>query len=389
MATATEREQLRDNALTESSQCHLVSDFWQQWQQHQDQLYRCCLKLMNSNPTDAEDALSRAMVKAWEKVQRFQGKITNVKAWLIQLTRNLCIDMIRERSREATGVENIEWVGDTEEITTAFLVESPECALESEEKSTEIRRAIADLPERLRQTFICHFYQEHTHTEIAEIQGISYDNVCKRISLARKRLKQKLKGYFFRGESQVSATASVGKKSPGPREDGENQKKIEHDQNKALETGTESVDHECVEVVDSQTHQFVNSSVEPIANVGEKITITDVANVSSELPQSSRQPVLLPSLILDQTLTETVGAIATLLERLRETFIWYCDQEYSHQKIAQVQESKADFGYDSALLAPQFWAPPALLRSTSTEKDREKKSENSRKKRLIDEAEKT
>ncbi|AOY82691.1 RNA polymerase sigma factor [Moorena producens JHB] len=154
MATATEREQLRDNALTESSQCHLVSDFWQQWQQHQDQLYRCCLKLMNSNPTDAEDALSRAMVKAWEKVQRFQGKIANFKAWLIQLTRNLCIDMIRERSREATGVENIEWVGDTEEITTAFLVESPECALESEEKSTEIRRAIADLPERLRETFI-------------------------------------------------------------------------------------------------------------------------------------------------------------------------------------------------------------------------------------------
>ncbi|NEO98360.1 MAG: sigma-70 family RNA polymerase sigma factor [Symploca sp. SIO2E9] len=41
---------------------------------------------------------------------------------------------------------------------------------------------IASLPERLRNTFRLHFYQQRTHTEIAEEQGITYDNVCKRIS---------------------------------------------------------------------------------------------------------------------------------------------------------------------------------------------------------------
>ena len=170
-----------DFALTERGNSDLVCQFWQQWNEHREVLYRCCLRLMNSNPMDAEDALSQAMLKAWEKVQKFEGKITNFRAWLIQLTRNLCIDICRKHSRGTTGVENIEWVADTEEMGMVSSVESPESCLEREERYIQIRRAIADLSETLRETFILHFYEELTHKEIAERQGISYDNVCRRI----------------------------------------------------------------------------------------------------------------------------------------------------------------------------------------------------------------
>lgn len=54
--------------------------FWQLWEQHRDELYRCCIKWIGGNPTDAEDALSRAMLKAWEKVQQYAGKITNKRS---------------------------------------------------------------------------------------------------------------------------------------------------------------------------------------------------------------------------------------------------------------------------------------------------------------------
>ncbi|NET48983.1 MAG: hypothetical protein F6K09_09710, partial [Merismopedia sp. SIO2A8] len=107
-----------DGTLTGTAPEDMVSEFWQQWQELKDKLYRCCLKLMNFNPTDAEDALSQAMLKAWEKVQTNAGKIKNLQAWLVQLTRNLCIDIIRQRSLEATGVDSLEWVGVTENIDT-------------------------------------------------------------------------------------------------------------------------------------------------------------------------------------------------------------------------------------------------------------------------------
>lgn len=94
-------------AISELHSCteDISSAFWQLWEQYRDYLYRCCIKWMDGNPTDA---LSWAMLKAWEKVQKIGVEIANFKAWLTSLTHNLCVDIHRERSRHANRVENIE-----------------------------------------------------------------------------------------------------------------------------------------------------------------------------------------------------------------------------------------------------------------------------------------
>ncbi|MEB3827293.1 RNA polymerase sigma factor [Phormidium sp. CCY1219] len=57
-----------------------INAFWQLFQQYRDHLWRCCLKWTKGNSTEAEDLLSQAMLKAWEKVQKFAGKIDNFKS---------------------------------------------------------------------------------------------------------------------------------------------------------------------------------------------------------------------------------------------------------------------------------------------------------------------
>ncbi|NET03465.1 MAG: hypothetical protein F6K16_01740 [Symploca sp. SIO2B6] len=54
------------------------------------------------------------------------------------LTRNLCIDIIRQRSKESAGVDSLEWVGATDNVDTVSAVDTPERALEKEEKATVI-----------------------------------------------------------------------------------------------------------------------------------------------------------------------------------------------------------------------------------------------------------
>ncbi|NEQ81986.1 MAG: sigma-70 family RNA polymerase sigma factor [Moorea sp. SIO2I5] len=193
---------------TPLGQSHHFSEkeFWQQWQQYQDYLYHRCLRWMGGNPTDAEDALSRAMIKAWEKVQKFAGKIANFKAWLTKLTHNLCVDIHREHCRSANHVENIE--GIPEEKGLVSCDDTPERALETDEKKIAIRSAIDNLPARLHQTFILHFYQELSYREIAQQQEISYQNVCKRISQARAILREELRGYLI-GEDETDKDLSV------------------------------------------------------------------------------------------------------------------------------------------------------------------------------------
>jgi RNA polymerase sigma factor (sigma-70 family) len=186
----------------------LGKGFWLQWQQYRDYLYRCCIKWMGGNSTDAEDALSRAMLKAWEKVQKIGVEIENFKSWLSTLTHNLCVDIHRERSRGANRVEDIELYASSVEQGLVSFEDTPENAMESGEKRIVIRRAIDNLPTRLRETFILHFYRELSYPEIAQQQEISYQNVCKRISQARAILREELRGYFI-GEEGTDTDLSV------------------------------------------------------------------------------------------------------------------------------------------------------------------------------------
>ncbi|NEQ71857.1 MAG: sigma-70 family RNA polymerase sigma factor [Okeania sp. SIO2C9] len=86
------------------------SVFWQQWQEYQDYLYRCCIKWMGGNSTEAEDALSMAMLKAREKIQQSAKVIENFKAWLAKLTYNLCMDLLKQRTRYDLEVEDVDLV---------------------------------------------------------------------------------------------------------------------------------------------------------------------------------------------------------------------------------------------------------------------------------------
>jgi RNA polymerase sigma-70 factor (ECF subfamily) len=74
--------------------------FWQQWICYQDELYRDCLQYLR-NPTEAEDLLSEAMLKAWKQVTTRATVIQNFRAWVKQITKNLCLDRLRHRKKIA------------------------------------------------------------------------------------------------------------------------------------------------------------------------------------------------------------------------------------------------------------------------------------------------
>lgn len=170
--------------------------FWQLWQQNRDYLYRCCVKWMGGNPTDAEEVLSRAMLKAWDKLPDYAEKITNLRAWLLCLTHNLCIDIHRERRRKAMQMEDIEEVAATGSSAFISGLNSPEEALLHHELGQYIRRAIDTLPSRLRNPFILRYCHQIAYQDIAQKLALSLNNVYKRIQQAREILQKRLSRYL-------------------------------------------------------------------------------------------------------------------------------------------------------------------------------------------------
>ncbi|MEG5037567.1 MULTISPECIES: sigma-70 family RNA polymerase sigma factor [unclassified Microcoleus] len=170
--------------------------FWQLWQQNRDYLYRCCLRWMGGNATDAEEVLSRAMLKALDKLPDYAEKITNLRAWLTRLTHNLCIDIHRERRRKAMQMEDIEEVAATGSSAVISGLNSPEEALLHHELGQYIRRAIDTLPSRLRNPFILRYCHQIAYQDIAQQLALSLNNVYKRIQQARELLQKRLSRYL-------------------------------------------------------------------------------------------------------------------------------------------------------------------------------------------------
>lgn len=171
-----------------------TSAFWKIWEAYQQYLYTLCLKQMGGIHTDAEDALSRTMIKALDRLPAHADRIRNLKAWLARLTNNLCIDMHRESRREARGVDNIEDIIDAQCETFSPLIESPEELALRREAGTHVYSLIKRLPPNLYEPFVLHVFHGETYTDIAIQLDLSNDNVRKRIQQARARLREGLAG---------------------------------------------------------------------------------------------------------------------------------------------------------------------------------------------------
>jgi len=163
------------------------TDFWQLWEEYQDYFYSRCLKWMGGNSHDAEDLLSRAMLKAWNLWLDDAGKIVNPKAWLSRLIHNLSVDIHRQRQRET-------------QITDQALVTPSRESTESEllrcELGAYLRHKIECLPPRLRHPFILHCCQQKSYRDIAKELALSEDNVYKRVKQAQSILQKQLNEYL-------------------------------------------------------------------------------------------------------------------------------------------------------------------------------------------------
>lgn len=188
------------------------SVFWQLWLQYRDELYRYCVKWMG-NPTQAEDALSQAMLKAWQKVQTGADDIQDFKAWITQLTKNLCMDLHRQRKKQEVKVLNIEAIAPEDDWTDED--QNPLQTVAEDELNKFFADAIDQLPPKLREAFILYGEQKQSYQAIAEQLDISYANARKRISDARKILRQQWQQYQGEEATPPLSSSKRGKTKPG------------------------------------------------------------------------------------------------------------------------------------------------------------------------------
>ncbi|MHC4625314.1 MAG: RNA polymerase sigma factor [Planctomycetota bacterium] len=126
------------------------------------------------NSHDAEDIAQQALLKAFTGMSQLRNG-QRFGPWLCQITRNLCIDLVRKRRRSS---ETLLRQAPTEKGRADGLA--------------ELETALAKLPDDYRIALLLYYFDGRSTENIADALGISGPAVHARLSRARRRLRELL-----------------------------------------------------------------------------------------------------------------------------------------------------------------------------------------------------
>ena len=139
------------------------------------------------DPMLSEDAAQDTFVRAWNAVGSFQGD--NAKPWLLRIATNRCLDLIRQRTRQATGSLDEQLTEQEPRWSTLSPQELPDREAEKVELSDRLEAAMALLPDDQRVAIVLADAMGYDYSEVAELTGSAIGTVKSRISRGRIRLR--------------------------------------------------------------------------------------------------------------------------------------------------------------------------------------------------------
>lgn len=142
------------------------------------------LRVTRNRPA-AEEVVQEAMLTVWREAPGFDRTRGSAAAWLLTLTRNRAIDVLRAQRRRGSYEQR-----SADEAPEP--VPTPERASVEAERAVAVRAALSGLRVEQRVALELAYYRGLSHSEIAAELNLPLGTVKTRIALAAKTLRDAL-----------------------------------------------------------------------------------------------------------------------------------------------------------------------------------------------------
>ena len=156
---------------------------------YQDAVYNLAYRILGDHDS-ASDAAQEAFISAYRALKRFRGG--SLKPWLMRIVTNACYDELRRRQRRPTAA--LEALHTVNPDPLVAQPETPEAHAQRSDLSRAIQACLNQLPDDQRVVVVLSDVEGYDYQEIADIAGVSLGTVKSRLSRARARLRDCLRG---------------------------------------------------------------------------------------------------------------------------------------------------------------------------------------------------
>lgn len=139
-------------------------------------MYALAKSISGSN-SDAEDVVHDSLIKIVQKIHKYKDG-TNAYAWIMKITRNTALDLLRKKSVRAE-----------ENIDEFFNLTEQNYDEDKKDTAIVLETAVKKLEENEKKMIYYSYYLDMTVREIAKITGISKSTVARTIEKAEQKLK--------------------------------------------------------------------------------------------------------------------------------------------------------------------------------------------------------
>ena len=148
-----------------------------------NELFRLALRI-TQNRFEAEDVVQETMLKVWKGRSEWD-KIDNIEAYCLTVCRNLSLDKMRHMDNQVQNIEQ-----ESEPADQSYSANPEEQAVQHDRLQL-VRQLISQLPEKQRTCMQLRDVEGKSYRDIANIIGISEEQVKVNIFRARQTIRER------------------------------------------------------------------------------------------------------------------------------------------------------------------------------------------------------